>query len=51
MISPIVFAVENIENWCILEEFLKRDIHNICVLFEKWGVEVDENKVCYVTTS
>jgi len=25
--------------------YLKRDIHNICVLFKKWGVDTDENAV------
>jgi RIO kinase 1 len=26
-------------------EYLKRDVHNICVLFKKWGVKADEEKV------
>jgi len=28
-----------------VEEYLIRDIHNICVLFKKWGVEVEEEEV------
>ncbi len=27
------------------EEFLKRDVHNICVLFKKWGVKAEEEEV------
>ncbi len=27
------------------EEYLRRDVHNICTLFKKWGVDVDEESV------
>jgi serine/threonine-protein kinase RIO1 len=27
------------------ERFLERDVHNICKLFEKFGVKTDEEKV------
>jgi len=27
------------------EEYLKRDVHNICKLFDKWGLEIDEKKI------
>ncbi len=27
------------------EEYLKRDVHNVCELFKKWGVSADEQEV------
>jgi RIO kinase 1 len=28
-----------------VKEYLKRDIHNICTLFKKWGIKAEENEV------
>ncbi len=27
------------------EEYLRRDVHNICVLFKKWGIKMEEEEV------
>ena len=27
------------------EQFLKRDVHNICTLFRKWGIKTDEEEI------